>query len=75
MYTERWLILFRILLSTLILLGLLWLALSGWPIIAHNNAPAGRSRDPRQTLQGLAPLFWQKEKETESPATCTAAIA
>ena len=61
MYTERWLILFRILLSTLILLGLLWLATSGWPRAARHNTAADWPRDPGQRTEELAPLFWQKE--------------
>jgi hypothetical protein len=71
MYTARWLILFRILLSTLILLGLLWLVASGWPRADHANTAADWPRDPGQRTEELAPLFWQKE--TACPAVNAAA--
>lgn len=73
MYTERWLTLFRILLSTLVLLGLLWLVLSSWPNAAHLNSAAGWSTGPERAKEELAPLFWPKE--TEFPAVYIATTA
>ena len=73
MYTERWLILFRILLSTLILLGLLWLILTGWPNADRLNTTADWSGDPARPSEELAPLLWKKE--AEFPGVYTAVTA
>jgi hypothetical protein len=61
MYTERWLALFRILLSTLILLLLLWLALSHWPNASSSTNTAELSQDPTRFGGELAPLLWKNE--------------
>jgi hypothetical protein len=70
MYMERWLTLFRILLSTLILLGLLWLVLTGWPNANRLNTTADWSGDPTRPAEELEPLLWKKEAEL--PGICTA---
>ena len=64
MDTERWLTLFRILLSTLILLLLLWLALTHWPNASSPNNAAELSQDPARSIGELAPLLWKSETET-----------
>jgi hypothetical protein len=64
MYTDRWLALFRILLSTLILLLLLWLALTHWPSASSSTNTAELSQDPTRFSGELAPLLWKSETGT-----------
>ena len=67
MYTRHALF-FRILLSLLILIGLLWLALWGWLGTGGPHSTASTSKDP-SWADSPTPLFW--EGKVPSPIAYT----
>ena len=73
MHTERWLVLFRVFLSTVVLLALLWLALSGWPSAARPNAAPGATDRLPEGAGEITPLLWRDA--AQRPRACERLIA